>query len=46
MAVVLMPWNLPLWWQWRRLRFAIEVDCDARVLASGRIPTSNTPQHC
>jgi beta-lactamase regulating signal transducer with metallopeptidase domain len=37
MAVVLMPWNLPLWWQWRRLRFAIEVDCDARVLASGRV---------
>ena len=37
MAVVLMPWNLPLWWQWRRLRFAIEVDCDTRVLASGRI---------
>jgi len=36
-AVVLMPWNLPLWWQWRRLRFAIEVDCDARVLASGRV---------
>jgi beta-lactamase regulating signal transducer with metallopeptidase domain len=37
MAVVLMPWNLPLWWQWRRLRFAIEVDCDTRVLASGRV---------
>ena len=37
LAVVLMPWNLPLWWQWRRLRFAIEVDCDTRVLASGRI---------
>lgn len=37
MAVVLLPWNLPLWWQWRRLRFAIEVDCDARVLASGRV---------
>jgi beta-lactamase regulating signal transducer with metallopeptidase domain len=36
-AVVLMPWNLPLWWQWRRLRFAIEVDCDTRVLASSRI---------
>ena len=36
-AVVLMPWNLSLWWQWRRLRFAIEVDCDARVLASGRV---------
>lgn len=37
LAVVLLPWNLPLWWQWRRLRFAIEVDCDARVLASGRV---------
>jgi hypothetical protein len=36
-AVVSLPWNLPLWWQWRRLRFAIEVDCDARVLASGRV---------
>jgi Zn-dependent protease with chaperone function len=29
---VLMPWNLPLWWQMRRLRRAIEFDCDARVL--------------
>ena len=36
-AVVLLPWNLPLWWQWRRLRLAIEVDCDARVLSSGGI---------
>ena len=33
--LVLMPWNLPLWWQLRRLRHAIEVDCDARVLGSG-----------
>jgi bla regulator protein blaR1 len=33
--LVFMPWNLPLWWQLRRLRFAIEVDCDARVLAGG-----------
>jgi beta-lactamase regulating signal transducer with metallopeptidase domain len=33
--VVLAPWNLPLWWQLRRLRFAIEVDCDARVLGRG-----------
>lgn len=31
-AVVLVPWNLPLWWAWRRLRLATEVDCDARVL--------------
>jgi bla regulator protein BlaR1 len=33
--VVLMPWNFPLWWQLHRLRYAIEVDCDARVLESG-----------
>jgi bla regulator protein BlaR1 len=33
--LVLMPWNLPLWWQLRRLRYAIEVDCDARVLRGG-----------
>jgi beta-lactamase regulating signal transducer with metallopeptidase domain len=31
-ALVVAPWNLPLWWQLRRLRFAIEVDCDTRVL--------------
>jgi multidrug efflux pump subunit AcrA (membrane-fusion protein) len=29
------PWSLPVAWQVRRLRFAIEVDCDARVLRSG-----------
>lgn len=34
MAMV-MPWNLPLWYAWRRLRLAIELDCDARVLATG-----------
>ncbi len=33
--LVLMPWNLPLWWQLHRLRYAIEVDCDARVLEKG-----------
>jgi bla regulator protein blaR1 len=33
--LVLMPWNLPLWWQLHRLRRAIEVDCDARVLRGG-----------
>ena len=32
-ALVLMPWNAPLWWQVRRLRHAIELDCDARVIA-------------
>lgn len=34
-AVVAMPWNLPLWWQLRRLRDAIEVDCDRRVVRAG-----------
>src|SRR5258705_10894645 len=33
--LVLMKWNLPLWWQLHRLRYAIEVDCDARVLRGG-----------
>lgn len=33
--LVLMPWNPLLWWQFRRLRRAIEVDCDARVLRGG-----------
>jgi hypothetical protein len=35
LLIVAMPWNLPLWWQLRRLRFAIEMDCDARVLRIG-----------
>jgi bla regulator protein BlaR1 len=33
--LVCAPWNLPLWWQLRRLRFAVEIDCDARVLRRG-----------
>jgi beta-lactamase regulating signal transducer with metallopeptidase domain len=33
--LVLMPWNLPLWWQLQRLRLALETDCDARVIAAG-----------
>ncbi|HEV8448034.1 MAG TPA: M56 family metallopeptidase [Gemmatimonadaceae bacterium] len=32
LGVALMPWNLALWIQARRLRLAIELDCDARVL--------------
>ena len=31
--LVLAPWNPVLWWQVRRLRLAVEMDCDARVLA-------------
>src|SRR5271166_3286049 len=30
-----LPWNPALWWMLRRLRGAIEIDCDARVLRSG-----------
>lgn len=30
--VVLAPWLLPLWWQFRRLRLAVELDCDQRVV--------------
>lgn len=35
LLVAAMPWNLPLWWQLRRLRLAIELDCDARVVRAG-----------
>lgn len=31
-ALILMPWNAVLWWCTARLRRAIEMDCDARVL--------------
>ena len=34
--VLLAPWHVALWWQWRRLRLAVEIDCDARVLGQGR----------
>ena len=33
--VALAPWNPLLWWQLYRLRLAIEVDCDRRVLRTG-----------
>ncbi|TVP44988.1 MAG: M56 family peptidase [Gemmatimonadales bacterium] len=29
--LIVLPWNLPLWWMDRRLRIAVELDCDARV---------------
>ena len=31
--VLLQPWNPVVWLMYRRLRFAVEADCDARVLA-------------
>jgi len=36
LIAVLLPWNVPIWWQLRKLRFATEIDCDARVLRGGR----------
>ncbi|SKB56971.1 M56 family metallopeptidase [Luteibacter sp. 22Crub2.1] len=35
MFLAAMPWSPLLWWQFHRLRCAIEVDCDRRVLHSG-----------
>lgn len=32
LAPVFLPWSLPLWWMWGRLRLAVEGDCDLRVL--------------
>ncbi len=40
LLAALLPWNLPLWWQLRRLRFAMEVDCDDRVLRTGQSRSS------
>jgi TonB family protein len=34
-GTVAMPWNPIMWWQLRRLRLAIEFDCDHRVIAAG-----------
>jgi hypothetical protein len=38
LVLAALPWNLPLWWQWRRLRQAVELDCDRRVLARAPDP--------
>lgn len=37
-SVALMPWNPALWYAARRLRLAIELDCDARVLRAHPSP--------
>ncbi|MFQ5810724.1 MAG: TonB family protein [Armatimonadota bacterium] len=37
-AVALAPWNLAIWWQLHRLRAAVELDCDRRVLRTGVVP--------
>jgi TonB family protein len=38
LGVALMPWNPALWIQSERLRLAIEMDCDARVLRAHPTP--------
>ena len=35
LIVIAMPWNLAAWFMLRRLRLAIEVDCDRRVVRAG-----------
>lgn len=37
-AAVLMPWNPAVWWMLARLRLAVELDCDERVLGRGVQP--------
>lgn len=37
-AVVACPWNPLVWWEVRRLKAAVEVDCDRRVLRGGVAP--------
>ena len=36
LAPALMPWNPAVWWMVSRLKLAVEVDCDARVLGLTR----------
>ena len=34
LALLLVPWNVSLWWLLRRLRLAVEMDCDNRVVSA------------
>ena len=34
LTLLLMPWNVALWWHLRRLSLAIEMDCDNRVVGA------------
>jgi hypothetical protein len=38
LCAALVPWNPIAWWMLYRLRLAVELDCDARVLARGASP--------
>lgn len=37
-AALLMPWNPAVWFMFTRLRLAVELDCDARVVHAGTLP--------
>ncbi len=39
-AIVVAPWNVAMWYMLSRLRLAVELDCDARVLLRGAAPRS------
>jgi len=39
-AAALMPWHPAVWWMLARLRLAVELDCDTRVLRRGVPPAS------
>ncbi|MEO7190858.1 MAG: M56 family metallopeptidase [Vicinamibacterales bacterium] len=39
LLVMTMPWNPAVWWMASRLRLAIEIDCDARVVERLRLET-------
>lgn len=39
-ATALLAWNPAMWWMLSRLRLAVELDCDARVLRRGVAPAS------
>ena len=34
LTLILVPWNVALWWQLRRLHLAVEMDCDTRVVGA------------
>jgi bla regulator protein BlaR1 len=34
LTLILMPWNVALWWHLRRLSLAVELDCDNRVVST------------
>jgi TonB family protein len=45
LALVAMPWNPAAWWILSRLRVAVEVDCDARVISEAPITESPAVRH-